>query len=69
MKTAREGRPRRLHRLDWRSFLNHLLLPRVRLRLIVLKRGKRRVYLLTNVLESTRLSRPWPLSSTGRDGA
>lgn len=30
----------------------------LRLRLIVLKRGGKRVYLLTNVLESTRLSRP-----------
>ena len=30
----------------------------LRLRLIVLKRRQRRVYLLTNVLESTRLSRP-----------
>jgi len=30
----------------------------LRLRLIVLKRGRKRVYLLTNVLDSTRLSRP-----------
>jgi hypothetical protein len=30
----------------------------LRLRLIVLKRGGKRVYLLTNVLDSTRLSRP-----------
>ncbi len=32
-------------------------LPPLRLRLIVLKRGGKRVYLLTNVMESTRLSR------------
>ena len=27
MKTAKEGRPRRLHRLDWPGFLNRLLPP------------------------------------------
>ena len=38
--------------------LNHRRQSPLRLRLIVLKSGGRRVYLLTNVMESTRLSRP-----------
>jgi len=51
-------RPRNRLQTAWWPGNRRRKKPLLRLRLIVLKRGGKRVYLLTNVLDSTRLSRP-----------